>query len=282
MTIWWTIMVAVGAANFLAAGYIVCKSLQWNKIEPESKKTFALLRACVMVFVSVAAYRSVFVSSYPDRLVWVDSILNSPFLIRCLATFAEMSAVTIVAVVLLKLNREYDLGGKAKKAGKLYVRAPVVSIACIFTAQFFAFGGLITQYQSLFAVEEFLWMFAFLCFVPLVLLGLRQIKSGQITQNNQKLFFRILAIWCGGYLAFQILYALPFMYILEIAGDAGKVIPPDALRTAIFDVTVTRGFNDWGGIGFMIWHSVYFSVTAWIYLLAFMAARKNSGGKFLN
>jgi len=284
MSIWWAVMAAVGAANFLAAGYIVCKSLQWNKAEPESKKTFALLRACVMVFVSVAAYRSVFVSSYPDRLVWFDSILNSPFLIRCLATFAELSAVTTVAVVLMKLNREYDLGGKTKHkgAGKFYARAPIVSIVCIFTAQFFAFGGLITQYLSLFAVEESLWALAFLCFVPLVLLGLRRIKSGQITQSNQKLFFRVLALWCGGYLAFQIFYALPFMYFLELAGDAGKMVPPGALHAAIFDYTVTRGFHDWGGIGFMIWHSVYFSVTAWVYLFGFMAARKNSGGKFLN
>jgi len=281
MSIWWAVMVGVGAANLLAAGYIVCRSLRWNKAEPESVGIFALLRVCVMVFASVAAYRTVFVSSYPDRLVWFDSLLNSPFLIRCLAACAEMSAVTISAVALLKLNGQYGLGGKAKRAGKLFARAPYVSIACIFTAQFFAFGGLLTQYQTLFAIEEFLWMLAFLCFVPLTFLGLRQIKAGQIVQANQKVFFRVMALWCAGYLAFQICYALPFMYIMEIAGDAGRVIPPDALRAAIFDFTVTRDFNAWGGIGFMIWHSVYFAVTIWVYLFGFMAARKDAGGKFL-
>jgi len=282
MTIWWAIMVGIAAANFLAAAYIVCKSLKWNKTEPESAKLFSLLRLCVMVFASVATYRSMFVSSYPDLLVWFDSILNSPFLIRCLATFAEMSAVTIVALPLLKLNNEYDLGGRAKRAGNLFARAPYISIACIFVAQFFAFGGLVTQYQSLFAVEEFLWMLAFLCFVPLVFLGLRQVKAGQITQTNHKTFFRVMALWSVGYLAFQLLFALPFMYIAEIAHDTGRIIPPDALRVAIFDYTMTRDFNAWGGIGFMIWHSFYFAVTIWIYLFGFMAARKNSGGKFLN
>lgn len=274
MSIWWAIMVGVGMVNFLAAGYIVCGSLRWSKAEPESARTFALLRVCVMVFAAVAAYRSIFVSSYPDRLVWFDSLLNSPFLIRCLAACAEMSAVTISAVALLKLDRQYGLGGK-------FAHAPYVSIACIFTAQFFAFGGLLTQYQTLFAIEEFLWTLAFLGFVPLTFRGLRQIKAGQIVQANQKVFFRVMALWCVGYLAFQICYALPFMYIMEIAGDAGRAVPPDALRAAIFDFTMTRDFNAWGGIGFMIWHSVYFAVTIWVYLFGFMAARKNSGGKFL-
>jgi len=274
MTIWWSIMVGIGAVNFLAAAFIVCKSLKWDKTEPESKKTFSLLRACVMAFVAVAAYRTVFVSSYPDRMVWFDSMLNSPFLIRCLATFAEMSAVTIVAVVLLRLNRQYNISGR-----KVFAKAPIVSIICIFAAQFFAFGGLVTQYHTLFGIEEFLWMFAFLCFVPLVFLGLRKIKSGEIAQGQQKLFLRIMALWLAGYLAFQIFYALPFMYFFEMAGDIGKAIPPDALRTAIFDYTVQRGFHEWGGIGFMIWHSAYFAVTTWVYLFAFMAARKTYGKK---
>jgi hypothetical protein len=237
-----------------------------------------------MIFVSVAMYRSIFVSSYPGRLVWFDTILNSPFLIRCLAAFAELSAVTAVTTVLLKLDKEYYLGASMenKKAGKLFARAPFISAACIFTAQFFAFSGLITQYISLFAVEESLWTLAFLSFVPLVFLGLRQIKSGKITQKNHKLFFRIMAVWCMGYFDFQFFYALPFMYFPEIASDAGKIVPPGALRAAIHDYTVTRGFKDWGGIGFIIWHSVYFSATAWLYLLGFMASRKDSSGKFIN
>jgi len=186
-----------------------------------------------------------------------------------------------VAMTLRKLNKEHGLAGamRRKGAGRLFARAPYISIACIFIAQFFAFGGLITQYLSLFAVEECLWTLAFLCFVPLVILGLRQIKTGQITQSSRKRFFWVMTIWCGGYLAFQLFYALPFMYFLELAADAGKAVPPDALRAAIFDTTMTRGFDDWGGIGFMIWHSVYFSVTAWIYLFGFMAARKDAGGK---
>ena len=282
MAIWWAVMAGIGAANCLAALYIVWKSLKWSRAEPESAKIFALLRACVVVFACVAAYRSVFVSSYPDRLVWFDSPLNSPFLIRCLAALAEMSAVTITAVALLRLNSQYDLGGKAKRAGGLFARAPYVSIACIFIAQFFAFGGLITQYQTLFAIEEFLWMTAFLCFVPLTFLGLRQVKAGQIAQGNQKVFLWVMAVWCAGYLAFQIGYALPFMYIAEIVGDAGRVIPPDALRAAIYEYNMTRDFDAWGGIGFMIWHSVYFAVTIWVYLFGFMAARKQSGGKFLD
>jgi len=262
-------MVAVGMANFLAAAFIVCKSLKWSKTEPESKKTFSLLRACVVVFAAVAAYRTVFVSSYPDRMVWFDSMWNSPFLIRCLAACAEMSAVTIVAVTLLRLNRQYEISGR-----KLFSKAPIISMICIFAAQFFAFGGLVTQYTTLFGIEEFLWMFAFLCFVPLVFLGLRKIKTGGIAQGRQKLFFRVMAVWLVGYLAFQIFYALPFMYFFEMAGDIGKAVPPGALRAAIFDFTVQRGFHEWGGIGFMIWHSAYFAVTTWVYLFAFMAARK--------
>jgi len=277
MTIWWAIMVGIGFVNLIAAVYIVCKSKRWDKAEPESAKLFRLLRICVVVFAAVAAYRTIFVSSYPDRMVWFDTILNSPFLIRCLATFAEMSAVTLAGVSLLMLNKQYGLA----KEKSVYARAPYVSIACIFAAQFFAFAGLVTQYNTLFGIEEFLWMFAFLSFVPLVILGLKQIKAGKITQFNQTFFFWMMALWSVGYLAFQILYALPFMYFGKMFADAAVLIPPDAWRVAIFDYTVQRGFAEWGGVGFMIWHSVYFAVTIWVYLFGFMAARKRSEGKFL-
>ena len=149
-------------------------------------------------------------------------------------------------------------------------KLPYFTFGCIFIAQFFAYAGLITGYLTPFAIEETLWALAFLSVTPLVIVGLKQ-KS---VVKSYKQFLVIMAIWCGGYLAFQCFYALPFSYYANLSHDIGKVIPHDALRRAIFGFTSTKDFDKWGGLGFFIWHSGYFSICAWMVLFFMTAPRK--------
>ena len=269
--IWWTIMVCISAVNLILAWLMFAKSMKMNQAEPENSRYFLLLRIMGVVFVSVAMYRSIFVSSYPDRLTWFDTIFNSPFVVRCLATFAELAFIGMISAVLLKLCKDIGLKDSNVKFKSLLIKTPYIAIGCIFIAQPLAFLGLTTQYTTLFAIEEAFWALAFISITPLVFYALKRdgIKAGY------KLFLTVMAVWCTGYLIFQCFFALPFMYFTDMAQDIGRVIPQNSLRTAIFDYNVTRDFDTWGGIGFIIWHSGYFSLCSWMSLLFMSAPRKH-------
>lgn len=280
MGIWWGIMVAVAAINFAAAVFLFVRAIRRGKTDGADKKYITLLGVLGLIFVTVALYRSVFVSSYPDRLAWFDTLFNSPLVVRCLALFAELSFIGMVSIVSTRLAA--DLGLKddvsnAKLGNFLFKGLPVAAFCCIALAQFFAFGGLITQYLTLFAIEETLWALAFLSVVPLVIFGIRKIRRDKTVAKNIKAFFIIMAVWCAGYLAFQS-YALPFMYYSQLAQDAGRVVPPDAFLQAITGFTVTHDYETWGGAGFFIWHSGYFSVCAWMALFFMTAPKKLKAG----
>lgn len=270
---WWITMVAIAAVNWLIAGLLFSRSVKWGLCEPDNAKYFLVLHILGIIFASVAFYRSIFVSSYPNRLAWFDTIFNSPLIIRSLALFAELSFIGMIAIILLKLNREVTLDDSGKGSKQIYsmlAKTPYVAVGCIFLAQFFAFGGLITQYLILFAIEETLWALAFLSIAPLIAVRLKQMKKRKIIEKSYKIFLVIMAIWCVGYLAFQC-YMLPFVHYADISQDIGRIIPKDAFRQAIFNFTATRDFESWGGLGFFIWHSGYFSICVWM-VLFFMSA----------
>ena len=276
MNTWHTITVIISSLNFLAGLFIFFSSFKKKEGEGDAKYRW-FLRVAGLLFLSVALYRSIFVSSYPNRLAWFDTILNSPFLIRSLAFFAELSFNGMIAVILLKMHRDTAAAnGGSGLLGRAGTVLPFFSWGCIFAAQFFAFAGLITQYNTPFAIEEALWAAAYLGFFPLIIVGLRQVKRQVIREKSCKLFLILLAIWCGGYLAFQCFYALPFLYFAELSQDIGKAIPQDALQLAITGYIKTRDFDTWGGIGFFIWHSGYFSICSWLALLFMTAPRKRN------
>ena len=262
MTTWHIISIIISAVNACIALGIV---LTGKKIK---SRYATLLLALGCIFVSVALYRSVFVSSYPNRLAWYDTMLNSPFVIRSLAFFAEIAFHGMIAAILRRIVK--DLNINQAKGGRLLAALPLVGFWGVVLAQFFAYAGLITQHLTYFAVEETLWAVAFICYVPVVIAALKQRGS---LGKNYRAFLIVMAVWCAGYLAFQCGYALPFSYYANLAQDIGKAVPPNALQQAISGYVQTRDFDTWGGIGFFIWHTGYFSICSWMTLL-FMALIK--------
>ena len=206
-------------------------------------------------------------------MVWFDIILNSPFVVRCLATFAEISFIGGISVILLRFCKEMGVR-TCCKAGLWLSRTPFLAIIAIILAQPLAFMGLITQHYVWFFIEEALWALAFLSITPLVLYSYNLNRKQEVKKTGYTLFLSVTMIWCIGYLIFQCFFALPFMYFPEIAKTAGNVIPPNAIYVSIFDYTVVRDFHSWGGIGFIIWHSGYFSVCSWMNLIYMSAPRK--------
>jgi len=248
-------MVAISAVNVLAVMVILCK---WHK------DINSLAIAFICIFVGVAMYRSVFVSSYPGLLVWFDTVFNSPFIIRCLATFAEMSFIGIFALVLYKLNKEYPVG-------KFLSLTPFLGVLFIAVAQYFAFEGLTKQSGIGFIIEEALWAAAFLILIPLVIIRLRLIKMPNISKH-QKIAIIAIAAWCFGYGAFQLFYGLPFIHSGYLPMGTAPV--GTALQRAVFDFTPTRDFATWGGAGFFIWHGSYFSICSWLLITIVYNTRK--------
>ena len=276
---WWISMISVNAINFVLGILLFIRSLKLAKKEPSNKKYFLILRVAGMIFIAVALYRSIFVSSYPNRLAWVDTIFNSPFVIRSLAFFAEMSFITVICAVLIKMNIDNPLensGIKNKKILSFLKRTPYIAFTCLFLAQPFAFAGLITQYMTLFAIEETLWAIAFLFLTPLVSIRLIQLMKKKNLDKSYKPFLIFMILWCVGYSLFQFVYALPFIHFSDLSLDIGKVIPNDAFSQAIFNFTATRDFDAWGGIGFFVWHSGYFSICVWMVLTFMLSPRERN------
>ena len=158
---------------------------------------------------------------------------------------------------------------------------------CIFLAQFFATAGVITKSRTLFAIEETFWTLGFLAVLPLAISQVRRvfsIKDKTLIDQTQMLRRSavIVAAWCVIYCCYGLFYHLPLESWAGAIDQIKTGIP--ALKTgtkAIMDALVivnqTKEFSDWG-FGFLLWHSAYFSICAWIAIFLMQAPRKKQPG----
>lgn len=72
---WWTVIVFINVINLVVGGLVYKRSLhpQAGSEEKYRKR----MRLMGVIFIMVAAYRSVFVSRYITQLAWIDSVANS-------------------------------------------------------------------------------------------------------------------------------------------------------------------------------------------------------------
>jgi len=280
---WWSIMVAINALSFSIGLYIFWRSL--NTVDDGRVKYLKVMRILGLVFIAVALYRSVFVSSYLEQLAWFDSLANSSLLIRGLAFFAELSFAGLFTLAMLQVNKDVPASVEGKVGGLqdfFYKKAPYVFFACLFIAQFFATTALVTKLELLFAIEETLWGIAFLVITPLAIFQLRSVYTMQDSDGNLKMlraFTWMNASWCLLYCSYSVFYHLPIEYwphVIENLKTTGVVMNTgfSALQDAFFIVNETKDFNEWGGVGFLIWHSGYFSICVWMVLFLMSGPRK--------
>lgn len=281
---WWSSIVAINVVNLMVGIYIFIKSRKNNGTELSSyhKK----MRIAGIIFVGVAIYRSVFVSNYLLQLAWFDTIFNSTLVIRFIATFAELAFAYLIMSSMLQLNKEVPALVKRAKGFKCFFenKAPYLFFIFLAIAQFFAYGGAITKVDLLFAIEETLWGLAFLSITPLAIIQFKRIRN---TKNHTKeevksfkIFTIIIMVFCIGYGAYSLLYHLPIEYwpaaIEQL--QVGNPEPAfrfgfDAIKDTLLVVNVTKDYATWGGMGFVIWHSGYFTLCGWMALF-FMTGPK--------
>jgi len=280
---WWSIMVAINALSFSIGLYIFWRPL--NTVDDGRAKYLKVMRILGLVFIAVALYRSVFVSSYLNQLAWFDSLANSSLLIRGLAFFAELSYAGLFMLAMLQVNKDIAMPAKRdsnRLAYFFYRKSPYVLFGCIFIAQFFATTALVTKLELLFAIEETLWGIAFLVITPLAIYQLRSVytqKSNLARFKMLRAFTLMNASWCLLYCSYSVFYHLPIEYwphVIENLKATGVVMNTGlgALQDTLFIVNETKDFNEWGGVGFLIWHSGYFSICVWMVLFLMSGPRK--------
>jgi hypothetical protein len=284
---WWSALVAINVVNLLVCGVLFFKSR--NSSEFEHARYRKLMRNFGAIFILVAMYRSVFVSNYLNQLAWFDTIANSSLLIRFFAIFAEISFASLIMLALLQLNKEVPHsapGTPGRAHGFLLTKTPYMFFACIFIAQFFATTATITKIEVLFAIEETLWGIAFLSVLPLILVQRARIYSYTDPNTRQELklyrgFTVMMTVFTVGYCAYSLSYHLPIEIWPTAIAQLQMDSPVPAIRTggqaikdAFFVVNETKNFNTWGGVGFLIWYTGYFSLFGWMALFLMIGPRR--------
>ena len=283
--VWWGTLVAINAINLILCIFLFIRSTK--DPHPVDARYQGLMRIMGLVFLGVAFYRSIFVASYLEQLAWFNSLLNSSLLIRCLAIFAELSFAGLIAKSLLRMNAEVPelIPTRNKVAAILQTRAPVFLFLCILIANLFATAATITKMDVLFAIEETLWGLAFLSIIPMLIMSMRRLFSYRNTAawaktRQFRVLTIILALFAIGYSCYSLFYHLPIEYWPSaLAQLRAQALEPSfkfgiqAIRDAFFVVHETKDLAAWGGIGFIIWDTGYFSICGWMVLFLMTAPR---------
>ncbi len=284
---WWTVIVLINVTNLVVCAFVYRRSL----VPKDGSDTVYRRRMRMMgvIFTLVAAYRAIFVSRYTAQLAWFDTLANSSLLIRMFAVAAELSFSGLIALAMLRVNRDLPASDEAHdNKFKLFMttKSPYVLIICIFLAQFFATGGLITKNQTLFAIEETLWTLGFLSVLPLALIQLRRVFAVKDNKTVAQLKMlrqstMIIAAWCMFYCSYGLFYHLPLETWAGAINQMETGLPivksgAVALRDAFLIVNETKAYSDWG-FGFLLWHSAYFTILVWISIFLVRAPRKLAG-----
>jgi len=123
----------------------------------------------------------------------------------------------------------------------------------------------------------------FLSILPLAIIQVRRIYA--IRDENMKKGTQLLrkstviiAAWCVIYCCYGLFYHLPLESWAGAIDQIKTGIPEiktgaKAIMDAFFIVHETKAYSDWG-FGFLLWHSAYFSICAWISIFLMQAPRK--------
>jgi len=282
---WWGTLVAINAINLVICIFLFVRSTKEH--DPVDAGYQGIMRTLGLVFVAVAFYRAIFVSSYLEQLAWFDSVLNSSLLIRCLAIFAELSFAGLIATSLLRMNKEVPglVNTDNMFVAFLQTKTPIVLFACIFIANIFATSATITKINLLFALEETCWGVGFVSIIPMLLISLRKLSAYRNTAKwpalrQFRIMLTLIAVFSIGYSLFELGFNLPVVYwpsaIVQLQMPHPEPVfrfGVQAVRDAFFIVHATKDLGAWGGMGFVIWHTGYFSICVWMVLFLMTGPR---------
>jgi hypothetical protein len=289
--IWWGTLVAINVINVIICIFLFIRSRRDNN--PADANYLGMMRIMGLIFVVVALYRSIFVSSYLRQLAWFDSVLNSSLLIRSFAIFAELCFAGLIAKGLLRMNEDIpELINKENKFQTfLQTRTPILLFLCIFIANIFATSATITKIDLLFAIEETFWGIGFVCIIPMLIISLRKLSAYRntpewVNMRQVRIMLIVISAYCIVYSLLELGFFLPVLYWPNAIAQLQMPNPEpafrfgiQAIRDAFLIVHETKDLTAWGGMGFIIWHTAYFSVCVWIILFLMTGPRLLNNAK---
>jgi len=282
---WWGTLVAINVINVIICIFLFLRSKKDNN--PADANYLRMMRTMGLIFIAVAFYRSIFVCSYLRQLAWIDSVLNSSLLIRSFAIFAELCFAGLIAKGLLRMNEDIPelIDTKNKFQTFLQTKTPIILFVCIFIANIFATSATITKIDLLFAIEETFWGIGFVCIIPMLIISLRKLSvyrntPAWVNTRQVRIMVVLITIYCIAYSLLELGFFLPVLY-WPAAISQLQMPNPDpafrfgfqAIRDALLIVRETKDLNAWGGMGFIIWHTAYFSICVWFVLFLMTGPR---------
>ena len=218
---WWSFLIVVSIFNIsFISYYYFTHSLN-------NKQTFVFILA--FIFAIVCAIRTISPTKYTEKTCFFKTKLLTPFIIRTLATIAELSYIILCIFVFFHIIEVIHLYSN-KKLGhiKPYIYAV---IPIIILAEVFSWSGSITEYQPWNISEEIMWLIATLIFIGLslyILSTIKNIKSPKIKSVYN--FFTITIPIATVFAGFLAIIDIP-MYIKKWKKDKKLEIKPIKIET---------------------------------------------------
>ena len=228
-------------------------------------KSKLLILILVFIFVIVCAVRSIWPRTDSYKLCYYNNLISIPTVGRTLATFAEMSFVTLIVIITNTILNDSSNGSKMFSILKKY---NYLLIPMIFCAQIFCWFGVITVRPILNAIEESLW--AILGFSKCIIFSLifyNLINRDNLSPklNHIKFICPIIIVSCLLYVLFMVKHDVP-MYIRRHKENKRKPLNfIDGLKNLSRCNKVSKSYTDWKEE--IPWLTLYFTLAVWITII---------------
>ena len=244
-----------------------------------------ILRVFCFFYVLGCSFRALMPRVDVERICWYDTWWSCTFIGRILATFAELSYMGQLTLVLYRISS--DVAALCKKHGKSTSIFSLINTFCKitfalnFVAQSFCWLGVTTTRQIWHVYEESIWLgsvlfIAISCLAIYAAIGkLPADKSIKSEDLKQVKYYLLASIVCGlVFVMYMYFVDIPLYYNRFLGDEArgGKYFTfLEGVKDTMACKVVTHDFEMWKGD--LSWITGYFSAAVWISLWLARAPR---------
>jgi len=203
------------------------------------------------IYVAGCAFRSVLPLIDLERFCVVDSILSNVFLGRSIATVAELSFISLCAILLHEAGRGTN--------DQFAIKVSLLLVPAIVIAETFSWYAMLSTnyFGSIF--EESIWATCG------ILLLISLIKLTPHVKNRHRRFLSAMMVFAVGFVIFMVTIDVP-MYITRWLADSANNVAylslMQGLNNALLPCTVNLNSDIWRDE--IPWMSLYFTVAVWV------------------
>lgn len=257
---WWNrFLTVVSIFNII----LVINYYYLNKNIMNNNKILILI--LVFLFVAVCAIRSIWPRTDSYKLCFYNNSISIPVVGRILATFAEMSFVTLLVII---TNIILDDSTDGSILFSILKKYNYLLIPMIFCAQIFCWIGVTTIRPIFNAIEESLW--AVLGSSKIIIFSLiyyNLINRTNLTPkiNHIKFISPIIIVSCLFYVLFMVKHDIP-MYIKRYRENKDEPLNfIDGIKELSRCNKISQSYSDWKEE--IPWLTLYFTFAVWFVII---------------